>query len=110
MYQLSACADTVFLKLPFEQCVKRITDAGLLVEFWGWKGRDLSQLEQVQVAGFSATQNGSLMHPEDTDLYVAGAAESTAAASRIHAPALIALMAGGEAMASLEAELAELTA
>jgi hydroxypyruvate isomerase len=94
MYQLSVCADTVFLELPFEERVKRIADAGFLVEFWGWKGRDLAQLEQVQIAGFSATQNGSLVHPEDADLYVAGVAESTTAASQIHAPALI--IHGGE--------------
>ena len=40
MYELSICADTVFLDLPFEERVKKITDAGFRVEFAGWKGRD----------------------------------------------------------------------
>lgn len=89
MYQLSVCADTVFLELPFEERVKKIAGAGFLVEFWGWKGRDLAQFEYIQVSGFSATQNGSLVHPEDSDTYIAGVAESTKAAKQIHAPALI---------------------
>jgi hydroxypyruvate isomerase len=89
MYRLSVCADTVFLELPFEERVKKIADAGFLVEFWGWKGRDLSQFEQIQLASFSATQNGSLVHPEDSDTYVAGVAESTGIAKQINSPTLI---------------------
>ena len=42
MYRLSVCADTVFLDLPFEERVKKIAKTGFLVEFWGWKRRDLS--------------------------------------------------------------------
>ena len=94
MYQLSVCADTVFLEVPFEERVKKIADAGFLVEFWGWQGRDVSQFEHMHVAGFSATQKGRLVHPDDADPYVAGVAESTAIAKRIHAPMLI--IHGGE--------------
>jgi hydroxypyruvate isomerase len=94
VYQLSVCADTVFLELPFDERVKKIADAGFLVEFWGWKGRDLSQFDHIQLAGFSATQLGSLVHPEDADTYVAGVAESTGTARQINAPTLI--IHGGE--------------
>ncbi|MEY4532195.1 MAG: hypothetical protein RLZZ156_2918 [Deinococcota bacterium] len=94
MFQLSVCADTLFLELPFEERVQKITQAGFLVEFWGWKGRNLSQLELLPMAGFSATQAGSLVHPDDAAIYVAGVAESTQVAKQLNANVLI--IHGGE--------------
>ena len=42
MFRLSVCAETVFPQLSFEERVRRVTEAGFLVEFWKWSGRDLN--------------------------------------------------------------------
>jgi hydroxypyruvate isomerase len=97
MYRLSVCADTVFLELPFEERVKKIAAAGFLVEFWGWKGRDLSIITAdptIKVCGFSGTQGGSCVHPDDMAAYVAGIAESTPVAKKLQASFLV--VHGGE--------------
>jgi len=97
MYRLSVCADTVFLDLPFEERVKKIADAGFLVEFWGWKGRDLSVITtgpKIEVCGFSGTQGGSCVYPDDMAAYVAGIAESTPVAKNLQASFLV--VHGGE--------------
>lgn len=97
MYRLSICADTVFLDLPFEERVRKIADAGFLVEFWGWKGRNLSVFTdnpKIEVCGFSGTQGGSCVHPDGTADYVAGIAESTPVAKKLKASFLV--VHGGE--------------
>lgn len=38
-YQLSVCAEMVFLELPFVERVKRIHELGFGVEIWGWPAR-----------------------------------------------------------------------
>lgn len=96
MYRLSICADTVFLDLPFEERLKKIADAGFLVEFWGWKGRNLEVISQnnIPVCGFSGTQGGSCVHPDGMADYVAGIAESTPVGKKYGASFLV--VHGGE--------------
>ncbi|MBE7549813.1 MAG: TIM barrel protein [Anaerolineales bacterium] len=97
MYRLSICADTVFLDLPFEERVKKIAQAGFLVEFWGWKGRNLEVFTadpKIEVCGFSGTQGGSCVHPDGMADYVAGITESTPVAKKLRASFLV--VHGGE--------------
>ena len=96
MYRLSVCADTVFLDLPFAERVKKIAEAGFLVEFWGWKGRNLDVIRnsQIEVCSFSGTQGGSCVHPDDVADYVGGIAETTTVAKKLGVPLLI--VHGGE--------------
>jgi hydroxypyruvate isomerase len=71
--KLSVCADTVFIDLPFEQRAKKIAEAGFLVEFWGWKGRNLDALAadpQIQIGIINGSGRGSIMHPELADQYL----------------------------------------
>ncbi len=96
MFRLSVCADTVFLDLPFEQRVEKITEAGFHVEFWGWQGRDMDALAgnpDVQIGGIVSVGAGSMVHPEDADLLVESVAESIATARKIGCRDLI-LLAG----------------
>jgi hydroxypyruvate isomerase len=51
VYRLSVCADTVFLDLPFEERLRKIAEAGFLVEFWGWKGRNGDAIIKLPAAG-----------------------------------------------------------
>lgn len=97
MYRLSICADTVFLDLPFEERLRKIAAAGFLVEFWGWKGRNLDVISSdptIEVCGFSGTQGGSCVHPEGIADYVAGIAETTTVAKKLGASFLV--VHGGE--------------
>lgn len=43
-YQLSVCAEMVFLELPFTERVKRIHKLGFGVEIWGWAYKDIDAL------------------------------------------------------------------
>jgi hydroxypyruvate isomerase len=97
MFRLSVCADTIFLDLPLEERARNIAKAGFLVEFWGWKGRNLDILSSdptIQVCGFSGTQGGSCVHPDGIADYVAGIAESTMVAKKLGASFLV--VHGGE--------------
>ena len=96
MYELSVCADTVFLDVPFEERVKKITDAGFRVEFAGWKGRNMEifrEYPNVQPGSMVATGAGSILHPEDVDDLVASVAESVKVANYIGSKQMI-LLAG----------------
>lgn len=96
MYELSVCADTVFLELPFEERVKKISDAGFRVEFAGWKDRDMDVFRThlgVRPGSMVATGAGSILHPEDVDALVASVAESVEVAKYIGSKQLI-LLAG----------------
>jgi len=92
MFQISVCADTIFLDLLFEERVKKITEAGFMVEFWGWKGRNLDVLSNdpsIDVAGFTGTQGGSCVYPDGVIDYVAGITESTMIAKKLGASFLV---------------------
>jgi hydroxypyruvate isomerase len=92
MFHLSVCADTVFLDLPFEERVKKIAEAGFMVEFWGWKGRNLdvfSNDPSIEVCGFTGTQGGSCVHPEGVVNYVTGIKETTLVAKKLGATFLV---------------------
>ncbi len=91
MYELAICADTVFLELPFEERVKKISDAGFLVEFWGWEDKNLDVLttENIRVAGFSAAGTGSLLHPDGVDAYVQYAIDTLPTAQKLNCSTLV---------------------
>ncbi|PKO06470.1 MAG: hydroxypyruvate isomerase [Chloroflexi bacterium HGW-Chloroflexi-3] len=92
MFHLSVCADTIFLDLPFEERVKKIAEAGFMVEFWGWKGRNLDVFSSdptIQVCGFTGTQAGSCVHPEGLVDYLAGITETTTVAKKLGATFLV---------------------
>lgn len=92
MIPLSVCADTIFLDLPFEERVKKISDAGFQVEFWGWKERNLDVFRNdlsIKVCGFTGTQSGSCVHPEGIANYVTGITDSTKVAKKLGATFLV---------------------
>lgn len=92
MFQLSVCVDTIFPDLLFEERVRKTADAGFLVEFWGWKGRNLdvfSSDPSIGVAGFTGTQSGSCVHPDGVIDYLAGISESTPVAKKLGASFLV---------------------
>jgi len=43
-FPLAVCAEMVFLDLPFEERVRRISDLGFAVEIWDWMVKDIDAL------------------------------------------------------------------
>ena len=91
MYELSICADTLFLGLPFVERAKKIAACGFLVEFWNWAGRDIEALSQdpnVRVSAFTGYTKGSMLHPDGVDDFLAGVQESIIVAKQLRCRSL----------------------
>ncbi len=43
-FPLAVCAEMVYLDLPFEERVRRISDLGFAVEIWSWQDKDIKAL------------------------------------------------------------------
>jgi hydroxypyruvate isomerase len=91
----SVCIDAVLGKLPFEQALKMVAEAGIdAFEFWGWWDKDLEALlkardaHSLQIAA-CCTKFISLVDPATRDAYLIGLKESIAAAKRLNCPTLI---------------------
>jgi hydroxypyruvate isomerase len=86
VFQLSVCADTAFLKLPFVERVKQIARAGFLVEFWGWSDRDIDAIAAdpaVKVTAFTGYLKGSMVHPDGVEDLLEGIRASLPIAARL---------------------------
>jgi hydroxypyruvate isomerase len=94
MFQLSACAETLFRDLPFEQQVKQIAEAGFLVEFWRWQDHDidaLCKIPGVVISTFSGCMSGSMVDPEGVELFLEGVRTTVGVAKRLGCRQLILL-------------------
>jgi len=72
MFRLSVCAETVFGSLPFLERVRRISQAGFLVEFWRREQDDINAVANlgVEVGTFSGSDDGSMVHPDGTEKFL----------------------------------------
>ena len=91
MYQLSICADTVFLELPFKERAEKISETGFLVKFWGWEGHNLDFItsNNVKVAAFSAAGKGSLLHSDGVDAYAQYAIDTFPIVQKLNCSTLV---------------------
>jgi hydroxypyruvate isomerase len=92
MFRLSVCADTLFLDLPFVQRMHEIAQAGFLVEFWGWQGRDLEAIvadPTIQISAFTGDSGGSLVHPDGLELFLAGVKKTLVIAKKLQCRELV---------------------
>lgn len=89
-YQLSVCAEMVFLDLPFVERVKRIHALGFGVEIWGWAGKDIDALAATSARFTSMTGylSGNLTDDDDIRQLLQSAEASLAIAERLRCPAL----------------------
>jgi hydroxypyruvate isomerase len=77
VFKLAVCADTVFLDLPFDERVRRISDAGFQVEFWTWQ-HHLQELEAlagepgIDFNAFTGYLKGAIVDPEGADAFLDG--------------------------------------
>jgi hydroxypyruvate isomerase len=65
-FPLAVSAEMVFLDLPFEERVHRITDLGFAVEMWSWQDKDIKVLADSGVTFSSMTGyvHGNIVEPD----------------------------------------------
>jgi len=90
--QLSVCADTVFLELPFLDRVGAIRDAGFAVEFWQWLDRPIEAMAAipgVRWTSFVGWVGGTALHPDGVAAFLDGVRRSLEVANRLGCSSLI---------------------
>lgn len=89
-YQLSVCAEMVFLDLPFVERVTRIHALGFGVEIWNWANKDLDALVATGARFTSMTGylSGNLTDEEDIAQLLHSARQSLVVAQRLNCPSL----------------------
>ena len=77
-FTLAACAEMIFIELPFAERVRRIDDLGFLVEIWDWTRHDIESLRSTGATFSSMTGyvTGDLIDPDGADELVATAEQS----------------------------------
>ena len=68
-FRLAACAEMLFLDLPFEERVRRIAELGFEVEIWDWTTKDIAALAATGATFSSMTGyvTGTLADPDGAD-------------------------------------------
>lgn len=89
-YQLSVCAEMVFLELPFNERVKRIHALGFGVEIWGWADKDIDALAATgaRFTSMTAYLSGNLTDEAEIEQLLESAEASLAVAGRLNCPVL----------------------
>lgn len=88
--RLAACAEMLYLDLPFIDRVNRIADRGLLVEIWDWSSKDIDALAAsgAEFSSMTGYLTGNLTEPDGIEQLLATAAQSLKVADRLGCPRL----------------------
>jgi len=72
-----ACIETLYLEIPFIERINAAAQDGFeYIEFWGWEGKDLTEIKRaaegvaIGIAGFSGDAAYSLVDPEHKEKYL----------------------------------------
>ena len=89
-YRLAACAEMVFLDLPFEERVRRLAGLGFEVEIWNWTTKGLGALAATGATFSSMTGyvTGTLADPDGAAELLRTAELSLRAAEQLGCPRL----------------------
>lgn len=90
MFQLAACAEMLYLELPFVERVMKIADQGFEVEIWDWTRHDIAALQRTGASFSSMTGyiEGDLITESGAQMLLRTAAQSIEVASRLGCPRL----------------------
>lgn len=89
-FTLAACAEMLYLDLPFTDRVRRIAERGFQVEIWDWSAKDVGALARTGAVFSSMTGylSGDLTTPDGADALLASARESVEVARELDCPRL----------------------
>lgn len=89
-YQLSVCAEMVFLDLPFIERVKKIHALGFGVEIWDWSNKDLDAIVATgaKITSMTGYLKGNLTDDEEIAQLLSTAQQSLTAAHKLNCPSL----------------------
>jgi hydroxypyruvate isomerase len=89
-FRLAVSAEMVFLDLPFEERVRRISDLGFEVEIWDWTRKDVDVLAKTGATFSSMTGyiSGTLADPDGAEELLRTAEQSLRVAERLDCPRL----------------------
>ena len=89
-YRLAACAEMIFLDLPFAERVRRLTGLGFEVEMWNWADKDIDTLAGTGATFSSMTGylRGTLADPAGAEDLLKTARQSLEVAERLDCPRL----------------------
>jgi hydroxypyruvate isomerase len=89
-FRLAACAEMLFLDLPFEERIRGITDLGFEVEIWDWTTKDVAALAKTGATFSSMTGyvRGTLADPDGADELLRTAEQSLHVAEELGCPRL----------------------
>ena len=84
-FRLAACAEMLYLDRPFVERVMRLTERGLLVEFWGWTTKDIGALARsgARFSSMTGYVTGNLTDDEGIEALLQSAKRSLAVAERL---------------------------
>jgi len=84
-YRLAVSAEMVFLDLPFEDRVRRISDLGFEVEIWDWTRKDIDTLAKTGATFSSMTGyvTGTLADPDGAEELLRTAEQSLRVAEQL---------------------------
>jgi hydroxypyruvate isomerase len=89
-YRLAVSAEMMFVDLPFEERVRRITDRGFEVEIWDWTKKDIDTLAKTGATFSSMTGyvTGTLADPDGAEELLRTAEQSLRVAEELDCPRL----------------------
>lgn len=90
-FPLAVCAEMVFLDLPFEERVCRISDLGFAVEMWNWQDKNITALADSGATFSSMTGyvHGNLVEPDAAKTLLKTAERTLEAAAELDCPRLV---------------------
>jgi hydroxypyruvate isomerase len=90
-FPLAVCAEMVFLDLPFEDRVRRISDLGFAVEMWSWQDKDIKALAGSGATFSSMTGyvHGNIVEPDAAKILLKTAEQTLDVAAELSCPRLV---------------------